>query len=148
MAILICEMAGVVGSVFTFPNIAVWYAQLNKPPFSPPNWLFAPVWTALYALMGLAAFLVWEKGWKSKAVKEALVAFSAQLTLNVMWSVAFFGARSPKFGFATIVLLWASIAATIYEFWKVDRKAALLMVPYITWVSLAAVLNYYVIILN
>jgi len=147
-AVLVCELAGLVGSVFTFPAIATWYATLAKPWFSPPDWLFGPAWGVLYALMGLALFLVWERAGKNKHGFYDMAAFAFQLALNTLWSVIFFGLRSPAAALAEILLLWAAIAYTIFSFWKIDRRAAYLLAPYIVWVSFAAALNYYVWMLN
>jgi len=150
-SILVCLAAGIVGSAFTMPAIAGWYATLAKPAFSPPNWLFGPAWTVLYILMGASLYLVWSKNstlkeakWKSIAIK----AFALQLILNVAWSVLFFGLHSPALGFVGIVALWVSIAATMHIFRKIDRKAFWLLVPYILWVSFAAALNFSVWMMN
>jgi len=146
--ILLSELAGIIGSVFTFEAIPTWYATLNKPFFSPPSWVFGPVWTALYLLMGIAAYLVWERGIGNKTVKSALGLFGIQLALNTLWSIAFFGFRSPLAGVVIIILLWVAIAATIKAFWGISRTAGYLMLPYIAWVSFAAVLNAAVALLN
>lgn len=149
-AILICEMAGVIGSIFTYQSISDWYNtnKLNKPSFTPPSWLFGPVWVALYLLMGISAYLVWEKGAKRKQVKTALSIFGVQLILNIIWSILFFGLRCPLCGFAEIILLWLAIAVTIIRFNKLSRASALLLIPYILWVTFAAILNFYVWRLN
>jgi tryptophan-rich sensory protein len=147
-AILLCEAAGIIGSVFTMPAIGTWYASLQKPFFNPPNWLFAPAWAILFALMGIALYLVWEKGFKEKSVKIATKIFGMQLALNVLWSVWFFGLKSPLFAFFEIILLWIIIFATIWQFNKVSKKAAFLLIPYIAWVSFAAALNFAVWLLN
>jgi len=144
----VCLAAGAIGSFATISNISTWYAALQKPWFTPPNWLFGPAWTTLYVLMGVALFLVWKKGFESKGVKTAVGVFAVQLVLNVLWSVAFFGMQSPLLGLVVIALLWLAIAASIYVFWKISRPAAALLVPYIAWVSFAAFLNYSVWLLN
>jgi len=185
--ILISLLAGAIGSIFTISAIPAWYATLSKPSFSPPNWVFGPVWTILYILMGIAAYLVWIKGQEikekisgmgkaarekiSKAAKAkanlkgskksgmkaakgilnvnfALKVFGFQLILNALWSILFFGLRSPLYGFLCIIPLWLSIAWTIKLFWQIDRRAAYLLVPYIAWVSFASVLNYFVFVMN
>ncbi len=146
--ILICQGAGIFGSIFTMPAIGTWYADLNKPFFTPPNWLFGPVWITLYTLMGISLYLVWEKGPGKEKVRSALLAFIGQLVLNSMWSVVFFGLRSPLYGLIMIVAMWFVILITIFKFCKVDRKAALLLLPYIAWVTIATALNYYILILN
>jgi len=147
-AVLICELAGIVGSIFTTPSIPTWYASLSKPTFAPPNWLFAPVWTTLFALMGISAYLVWSKGTKKKEVRIALVVFGIQLLLNIFWSYLFFGLQNPLYAFFEIIILWSAIALTIFKFYKISKNAALLLLPYIIWVSIAATLNYYIWILN
>jgi len=148
VAILICELAGIVGSVFTMPSIPAWYASLQKPGFSPPNWLFAPVWTTLFALMGVSLYLIWNKISKNKQAKKALVVFAVQLILNILWSVLFFGLRSPFYAFIEIVVLWIAIALTIFKFYKISKNAGLLLIPYLLWVTFATILNGYIWILN
>ncbi len=148
IAIMICELAGVVGSVFTYPSIPTWYASLQKPSFNPPNWLFAPVWLILFALMGVSAYLVWSKGLESKGVKVALFIFVVQLVLNMLWSIVFFELRSIFYGFVVIIVLWIAIMLTITAFVRVSRKAGTLLLPYILWVSFASALNYYIWLLN
>jgi tryptophan-rich sensory protein len=147
-AVGVCLLAGVVGGLFTSPAIPGWYAALNKPAFTPPNWVFAPAWTTLYVLMGLAAFLVWDKGWRRPVVKPALGVFAAQLVLNVLWSILFFGARSPAAGLVDIVALWLAIGASIVLFARVSKAAAALMVPYLAWVTFATALNVAIVALN
>ncbi len=145
-SVLICLSAGFIGSVFTAPSIPTWYASLNKPFFSPPNWLFAPVWTLLYVLMGISLFLVLSRGIRKN--EFPLSVFSVQLFLNALWSFLFFGLRSPPFAFLEIIVLWLAIAATIFLFHRISKTAALLLLPYIAWVSFAAFLNFYVMLLN
>ncbi len=145
-AILICELAGAIGSIFTLQSIPTWYATLIKPGFSPPNWLFGPVWILLYALMGVAAYWIYIS--KDKRTKAALSIFGFQLVLNVLWSIAFFGLRSPLYGLVVIVLLWLSIVATILKFHEIDKKAGLVLIPYILWVSFALILNLFIWRLN
>jgi tryptophan-rich sensory protein len=147
-SLVLCFLAGAIGSVFTYASIPTWYASLNKPFFTPPNWLFGPAWTTFYILMGLSLYLVWKKGFKGKAKKQALYLFAAQLILNALWSFLFFGLQSPLYGFVGIVPLWLFILLTIWKFWKIDRNAALLLLPYIAWVSFAAALNFAVWMLN
>jgi translocator protein len=140
--------AGAVGSLFTTPAIPTWYAQLVKPFFTPPNWLFSPIWTALYILMGIALYLVWTRGWNDKYVQMAIAIFAMQLTLNVLWTFLFFGLHSPFLGLVGIALLWVAIILTIIAFFRVSAGAAILLVPYFVWVSFAAILNYAVFVLN
>lgn len=146
--ILLSLSAGAIGSFFTVSAMPAWYATLSKPSFSPPGWLFAPVWTALYLLMGISAYLVWQKGWDDNQVKIALSLFGVQLLLNLLWSVLFFGFNSPLLAFIEITSLWFSVAATISAFYPLDRRAALLLFPYLAWVSFAALLNYAIWTLN
>lgn len=136
------QLAGIIGALFTARSVQTWYTTLQKPSFNPPSWLFGPVWTVLYLLMGIAAYLVWAKGWTVPGVKTALFVFALQLVLNSLWSILFFGVRQPGWAFMEIVVLWAAIAVTIVLFWNISRTAAFLLVPYILWVSFAAVLNY------
>jgi translocator protein len=146
--VLVCLLAGFIGSLFTTPSIPGWYAGLVKPSFNPPNWIFGPVWTTLYVLMGIAAFLVYEKGWKKGEVRKALGVFAAQLGLNALWSIVFFGAHQILGAAVVIVILWGLIAATIWLFSRISKVAALLLVPYILWVSFATVLNISLYVLN
>jgi len=148
VSIVVCELAGLIGSLFTTPAIPGWYAGLTKPSFNPPSWVFAPVWTALYAMMGLAAWLVYDKGFKRPEVKKALTVFAVQLLLNTLWSIVFFGAHQIFASVIVIVLLWAMILWTILLFRRISRAAAWLLVPYILWVSFASILTVSVYVLN
>ncbi len=147
-AIIISELAGIVGSLLTFSSIPTWYVTVVKPSFSPPNWIFGPVWTTLYALMGVALFLVWQKGFARKDVKVAIALFSIQLMLNACWSIIFFGNHNIGGAFLEIIFLWIAIVATIISFFKISRPAGYLLLPYIAWVSFAAFLNYTLWTLN
>lgn len=147
-AILVVQLAGFVGSIFTAPAIGGWYATIQKPLFNPPNWVFAPVWTTLFLLMGIALYLVWDKGLERKEVKLAVSVFGVQLSLNIMWSFLFFGLQSPFLAFIEIVLLWIAILATTILFYRVSKKPGLLLVPYLLWVSFAVLLNYSIWMLN
>ena len=141
-------MAGVVGAFFTASSIAGWYAGIAKPALNPPAWVFGPVWTALYALMGIAAFLVWKKGLERRDVKIALGIFLGQMVLNALWSIIFFGLKSPVWALIDIIALWLAIAWTMVVFYKISRPAAFLLLLYILWVSFAGYLNYSIWILN
>ncbi len=147
-AIIICQLAGIIGSVFTISSIPTWYASLAKPIFTPPSWLFGPVWIALYTLMGISLYLVWQKGFKKNENRNALYVFGAQLSLNAAWSIVFFGMRDIFGGLLVIIAMWLSIAATIIAFYKISKKAAWLLVPYMIWVSVATLLNFYLWQLN
>jgi tryptophan-rich sensory protein len=147
-AILLCELAGGIGSLFTYPSIEGWYAKLQKPSFNPPNWVFAPVWVTLYLLMGISAYLVWEKNRKSKEAKKSLSIFGMQLVLNMLWSIVFFGLQSLLFGLIDIILLWIAIVVTVFKFFRISRTAGLLLIPYVLWVTFAMILNFYIWRLN
>lgn len=147
-SVFICQLAGVVGSFFTVRAIPTWYAALNKPSFNPPNWLFAPVWTILYAMMGISLYLVIKIGYEKKEVRIALMIFGIQLILNALWSILFFGIRSPLFAFVEIIILWLAILMTIIRFYPLSSLAAILLIPYLLWVSFASVLNYFIWSLN
>jgi len=148
IAIVASQLAGLIGSVFTISAIPTWYAAIQKPSFSPPNWIFGPAWTTLYLLMGVAAFLVWRHGFERKEVKTALTIFGGQLVLNTLWSIIFFGLHNPLWAFIEIIVLWLAILGTIIVFYKISRPAAYLLLPYILWVSFASVLNFSILILN
>ncbi len=152
-SILLAELAGIIGSIFTTPSIPNWYAGLVKSPLNPPGWVFGPVWTTLFALMGIAFFLVWSSyasadEAKRKKIKVAMIIFGVQLVLNTLWSIIFFGLHSPGGALVEIVFLWIAIFATIISFSKVRKAAAWLLVPYILWVSFAIFLNYSIWRLN
>ncbi len=148
IAIGISELAGIIGSFFTVQSIPTWYAALVKPVLNPPSWIFGPVWTTLYLLMGIAAFLVWKKGLERKDVKIALGIFAAQLVLNTLWSIIFFGLQSSGWALVDISLMWISILFTIIAFFEISRPAAYLLLPYLAWVSFASYLNYAIWSLN
>lgn len=148
ISIIICQFAGVIGSLFTVSSLESWYFLLEKPSFSPPSWIFFPVWTLLYTLMGISLYIVWEQGLQKREVKIGVFFFGLQLSLNTLWSLLFFGLRSPYYSFLEILVLWAAILLTIVKFRKISTRASLLLTPYILWVSFAALLNYQIWILN
>jgi benzodiazapine receptor len=148
LSIILCVVLGSVGSLFTIPAIPTWYAGLAKPAFNPPNWLFGPVWTTLFILMGISLYLVLEKGWKKKGVKHAVIIFFIQFSLNILWSLLFFGLRSIWLGLVDIIMLWALITLTIKRFYGISKTAAYLLAPYILWVTFASVLNLFIFLLN
>ena len=148
VSIIICQCAGFIGSLFTRSAIPTWYLTLEKPSFTPPYWLFAPVWTTLFVLMGVSIFLVWRGGLNDQKVKRGISIFSVQLVLNMLWSAAFFGLKSPVAGVVVILLLWVAILITIIRFFRLSYIAGGLLIPYILWVSIAANLNIWVWILN
>lgn len=146
LSILFCEGVGILGSFFTISAIPTWYVTLAKPSFSPPNFIFGPVWTMLYALMGISLYLVWTSKVKSK--KQALKYFFVQLGLNAMWSIIFFGLKKPGLAFFEIIALWIAIYLTIKAFQKISKVASYILYPYFAWVSFASVLNLSIWILN
>ncbi|MCX6720609.1 MAG: tryptophan-rich sensory protein [Candidatus Staskawiczbacteria bacterium] len=171
VSIIICELAGVAGAVFTTPEIANWYTALNKPSFNPPSWIFGPVWTTLFVLMGISLYIVWNKkfevsekvkfknvrAWNKLSQKlfdgqwqkaNIIIIFIIQLVLNVLWSYIFFGAHSPAWAFFELLMLWVAIVYTIVNFYRVSKIAAWLLLPYILWVSLAGVLNLSIWLIN
>jgi tryptophan-rich sensory protein len=170
-SLLICGMAASIGSFFTAPAVKTWYAYLLKPSFSPPDWVFAPVWTTLFILMGISLYLVREKKWESNVKTDkdekkawnsiseklwrgtwreenAILIFYVQLILNVLWSIIFFGFRAFDIAFIEIIMLWFAILYTIINFYRISKPAGYLLIPYLLWVSLASVLNFYAWWLN
>ena len=142
IVVIICVAVGYFSGIVTRASIETWYPTLIKPSFNPPNWIFAPVWTLLYMMMGVAGGLIWSKSDINKnLVKTALWLFAIQLILNALWSYLFFGLHSPMLAGMEIVLLWVMIFATYKQFAKIDNTAAYLMLPYLTWVSFAMILN-------
>lgn len=148
IAIAVSQAAGLIGALFTSSAIPTWYTTLAKPELAPPNWIFGPVWTTLFVLMGVAAFLVWKRGLERSDVRSALIVFGVHLILNTLWSIIFFGLQNPAAAFIEIVLLWLSIVATMILFSRVSRVAVWLLVPYLAWVSFASYLNYMIWMLN
>ena len=146
-SVVISQAAGAIGSLFTVQNIPTWYAGLNKPSFNPPNYLFGPVWISLYFIMGIAFFLVWKKS-ETRSIKVPAVLFIAQLVLNALWSILFFGMKNPALGFMEIILLWIFIVLCIIKFYPISKIAAWLLLPYLLWVSFASVLNFKIWMLN
>ncbi len=146
--ILLTNAAGFIGSFFTTPQIPNWYADLNKPVFNPPNWVFAPVWTTLFILMGISLFLVIRQGIKKPLIRSAVVVFGFQLMLNILWSVLFFGLQNPLAAVCEIVVLIIAIIWTMLLFYRLSKPAAYLLIPYLAWVSFASVLNFTIWWLN
>ena len=147
IGVVITELVGILGSGLTAGAIPDWYSTLVKPWFSPPNWLFAPVWTLLFAMMGIAFGLIWDT--QTKVDKDkAYSAFYIQLILNFLWSIIFFGVKQPFLAFLEILMLGLFISICIQEFLKINRTAGLLLVPYLGWVSFATILNLAIVILN
>jgi tryptophan-rich sensory protein len=148
ICLAITFLAAFLGSIATGPAIPTWYASLAKPSFNPPNWIFGPVWTVLYILMAVSAYLVWQKGLSDSSVRIALALFVVQLVLNALWSILFFGLWQPLAGFIDIAALWVALLFTILNFLKISAVAGWLLIPYILWVSFAAILNLCIFALN
>ena len=148
ISIVICQLAGIIGSIFTMGSVETWYVTIAKPAFNPPNWIFGPVWVTLYTLMGIAAFLIWKEDIKNKAVKNALTIFALQLIVNILWSIVFFGAHSIMGGLIIIIILFILIIVTIKSFYKVSKTAGNLLIPYLLWVGFATALNFAIWQLN
>jgi len=144
----VCLLAGFVGSLFTFESIPTWYATLNKPFFNPPNWIFGPVWTLLYIMMGVSLYLVWTANTKKAEKQQGMKNFIIQLALNAIWSIVFFGMHSPFLALLVIVVLWIMIFQTIKYFRQISKTAAWLLIPYLAWVSFASLLNLSIMLLN
>ena len=148
LCIVACQGAGLLGSIFTNMSVNSWYHALVKPWFTPPDGVIPAVWTLLFTLMGVSLFLAWRAGLTLPQFRGAAYAFVTQFAFNILWSAAFFGLRSPLAGLVVIALLWILILLTIYRFYPLSKEAALLLVPYLAWVSFAALLNYSILVLN
>lgn len=142
LAILICQSAGLIGSVFTAPAIPTWYATLVKPAFNPPGWLFGPVWLTLYALMGISLYLIWQSRRSHPLATWTVILFIIHLFFNAIWSVIFFGYHQIFLALIDIAILWLMIVILIGLFWRIKKSAAYLMLPYLAWVSFALILNF------
>lgn len=171
ICIAICELAGFIGAIFTTPEIGTWYRTLVKPVLNPPSWVFGPVWTTLFALLGIALFLVWQRQWRVRnqitlKTRKAwnpyseqlwkgrwqrfnvIAIFVAQYILNILWSYAFFDQHAPSIAFLVLVALWISIVYLIVNFYRISKLAAWLLVPYLAWVTFAGYLNFAIWMLN
>ena len=147
-SILIVFLGGALGSLATSTELTTWYSALSKPAWNPPNWLFGPVWSTLYVLMGIALFLVWREGLDRRDVRYAILIFAVQLALNITWSLVFFGLHSILGGLVVIFILWLAIWANIVAFYVISKPAGLILIPYLIWVSIASYLNYTIYLLN
>ena len=147
LSIVLAQTAGMIGAFFTVSSVGSWYLTITKPSWNPPSWIFGPVWTTLYLLMGIAAFLIWKNRSKLYA-KTALIFYGIQLALNSLWSILFFGMQNPALAFAEILVLLTMIVMTTLYFRKVNKASFYLMLPYIAWVSFAAILNFTIWQLN
>ncbi|MDZ4807048.1 MAG: TspO/MBR family protein [Bacteroidota bacterium] len=148
IAIIIPVAVGAVSGFFTSSEIPGWYQTINKPTWNPPSWLFGPVWTTLYILMGIALFLVWKSDASQSVKKTAIILFAAQLVLNFFWSFIFFNQHQIGWAVVEIITMWVFILLTIFAFAPISKIAAWLLVPYISWVSFATILNYTIWKLN
>jgi len=147
ISVLIPLIIGFLGSFFTASSVDSWYTTINKPSFNPPGWIFAPVWTTLYILIGVSFYSVWMKNFGEER-KKVIIVYSMQLLLNLLWSVLFFGLRSPLLGLIDIIILIAFIIANTIIFYKISKTAGYLLIPYLLWVSFASVLNFSIFLLN
>ncbi|MCL5784139.1 MAG: tryptophan-rich sensory protein [Patescibacteria group bacterium] len=154
ISIALCQSAGLIGSFFTFSSIPNWYNLLNQPAFRPPNWLFGPAWATLYTLMGISFYLIWIKlkdnkySKKAKLIKLSLMIFLIHLFFNATWSIVFFGLHNIFLALINILIIWVFIVILIGKFWNLDKRASILLIPYLAWVSFATILNYSIWILN
>lgn len=148
LAILICQSAGILGSYFTIASIEGWYSTLIKPPFNPPSWVFGPVWTLLYTMMGISLYLIYKEGIHKKDTKAAVILFGIHLFFNAIWSILFFGLKNPLLGFVEIILLLTTLIIIIGIFYKIRKAAGLLLIPYLLWLSFATILNFAIWQLN
>lgn len=148
VSIVLCQSAGMIAAILTAQSVQTWYPTLLKPSFNPPNWLFGPVWIVLYLMMGIALYLIWQRSGTGQNVQTAVIFFIIQLVLNAAWSLIFFGLQSPFWAFVEIVALWIAILITIILFREISRTASYLLVPYILWVTFAAILNFSIWRLN
>jgi tryptophan-rich sensory protein len=148
ISVLLCQLAGLVGSFFTRTSVDIWYKILEKPFFTPPSWVFAPVWIILYFLMGISAFLIWDIGLDQPQIRNALKVFLLQLIINSSWSMVFFGMQNLLLSVIVIMLLWIVILWTMVKFHKISKTAAVILIPYFCWVSFAMILNIMFLMLN
>lgn len=155
ISLILPQLAGIIGSFFTISAIPLWYTTLNKPSFSPPNWVFGPAWILLYILMGISVYLVWNKysqtpneNSKKKYLRTSLQFFWIHLFFNAIWSLIFFGLQNPALAFINIMIIWLMIIILIKRFWKINKWSSYLLIPYLLWVSFASVLNLSIWFLN
>ncbi|PIR74043.1 MAG: hypothetical protein COU35_04340 [Candidatus Magasanikbacteria bacterium CG10_big_fil_rev_8_21_14_0_10_47_10] len=147
-ALALPQLAGIIGSIATAPAIDYWYASLNKPALNPPNWIFGPAWFFLFILMGIAWYLILQKGWHRERVRSASFLFLIQLAVNSLWSIVFFGFKSPGFALIVIIFFLPLIGFTTITFDRVDKRAAALLLPYMAWVAFATYLNAVIWLIN
>jgi len=147
LSIVIAQSAGFLGSIFTVTGLQSWYGDLIKPFWNPPNWLFAPVWTLLFTLMGIASYIVWRSSQRKEA-RKALILYLVHLPVNILWSILFFGLQSPFLALIEIIIMWWLILLIIIKFYKINKNASYLLIPYLCWVSFATMLNGAIWLLN
>ncbi len=151
ISIIVCESVGIIGSFFTFSSVTNWFPTLVKPWFSPPSWLFGPVWIIMYFLMGLSLYIIWNSKAelsKQKYRKQFFILFGIQLILNALWSFLFFGLKNPIYGLIDILFLDIVVAMTIIYAYRVSKYAAILLAPYMVWITFATLLNFEIVLLN
>jgi len=148
VSIIIVYIAGAIGTLFTLKEITTWYVYLAKPGWAPPNWIVGPIWSTLYILIGTSLFLIWRKGLGRKDVQIAILIFAVQLTINVIWSLVFFGSHSIFGGLIMVIILWVAIIINMFVFYRISKPAGLLLIPYLVWVTIASYLQYNLFILN
>jgi tryptophan-rich sensory protein len=148
ISLLLPHMAGIAGAFFTIPSVYIWYEGLVKPAFSPPNWIFGPVWFILYTLMGFSVYIIWESVYEYKNAREAVFLFWVHLLFNAMWTVLFFNLKDIALAFFDIMIIWVMIAVLMSRFYKISKTAAYLLVPYFVWVSYASMLNLFIWAMN
>ncbi|MBD3311125.1 MAG: tryptophan-rich sensory protein [Candidatus Magasanikbacteria bacterium] len=148
ISLVLPQLAGLLGSFFTASSIPSWYTTIEKPFFTPPNWLFGPVWISLYILMGISVYLIWQKAEKNKKAKKLVWLFWVHLIFNATWSIVFFGLQNIGLAFLNIIIIWILILVLMWKFEKINKVSAWLLVPYMLWVSYATVLNLAIWFLN
>ena len=148
ISVLGCQAAGLIGGLFTRSSVETWYKTIQKPAFTPPNWIFGPVWILLYLLMGISLYLIWNSNIQSNYRNPAIILFLIQLTLNILWSFLFFYLKNPFAGFIEILILLIFIILTAWKFLGINKIASFLMIPYILWVGFAAILTFSIWTLN
>ncbi len=153
ISLVVPQLAGIIGSLFTVSAVPLWYATLHKPSFNPPNWIFGPTWIILYLLMGISVYLIWAINNKTvntqkRYIKTSLKFFWVHLGFNALWSIIFFGLQNPALAFINIVIIWTMIIILIKRFWKINKWSACLLIPYLLWVTFATILNFSIWFLN
>lgn len=148
VAVGLCQLVGFIGAIFTVSSISTWYVFLNKPSWNPPSWIFGPVWTVLYTLMGVSLYRVWSKGLTKPKVRSAVMWFGVHLVFNALWSIIFFGQRNISLALVEILALLVLIVVVMVKFYKIDKVSTHLLLPYLVWTSFATFLTYTIWSLN